>query len=153
MGISDLLKNIFGRREADSVSVVKPPVSEKITSTDKFVQLSADAGQSNLTLSGSDLMKMSKKLVGKGEYSRAELLIRDGVREMVDNLDIWLLLLIIEESLGRSGRAYYCLEQILDHDPGNEELLEKAEKLKEVIDKHLNQFIEYKLAPEFFKLK
>lgn len=112
-----------------------------------------DSWTSRITLSSADLMHMAEKLKGKGEYYRAEQLLRDGVKDALNNQEFWALLLEVEEPLNRKGRAYYCIEHILQMDPENEIALKKYDELKLVVDGDLGYFIEYKLAPEFFKLQ
>lgn len=106
-----------------------------------------------LVLSSMDLMQIARKLQNKGEYYRAEQLLRDGVRNALQNLEYWWLLFEIEEPLNRKGRALYCLEQILQLNENYEPAIEKVGELKKLIDTDLSYFIEYKLAPEFYRLK
>ena len=108
--------------------------------------------EQKLVLRGPDLLQMTEKLVNKGEYQRAEQLIKDGVLDLVDRPEIWWLLLKIGYELGRFGRVFFCLEKLLIFEPENLELLEQQAKLKVTLDKRLDYFIEYKLAPQFYKL-
>lgn len=104
-------------------------------------------------LSGQDVMQMARKLQSKGELHRAEQLLRDGVNEAVEDPEYWLLLAGVEESLNRKGRAYYCIEQILHRNATDKRAQQKMEELRDAIDTDLSYFIEYKLAPEFYRLQ
>ena len=134
MGVLDFFKGIFGGKE------------------EALRRLEGESGD-KLTLASNDLIKMAEKLVGKGEYYRAEQVLRDGVQDGQDNIKLWQLLLDIEEELGREGRIYYCYEQIIRLNPEIEMEREKYEELKEKLDQDMSLYIEYRLAPEFYKLK
>lgn len=156
------LKKLFGQSEneqgGEQVQEMVAPVEEKKELTLESPLVKKELKQANrretqITLSSNDLMQMAQKLKAKGEYYRAEQLIRDGVKGATNNPDLWWLLLEIEEPLNRKGRAYYCVEQIVQMEPENEKALEKLEELQPYIDEQLNYFIEYKMAPEFYRLK
>lgn len=110
------------------------------------------SAEQKLVLRGADLLQMTEKLVEKGEYHRAEQLIKDGVLDLADSSEIWWLLFKIGQELGRYGRVFFCLEKLLILEPENCQLLEQQTKLKAILDKRLDYYIEYKLAPQFYKL-
>ncbi|AZR73531.1 hypothetical protein BBF96_09115 [Anoxybacter fermentans] len=142
MSIIGFLKRLFSHKESYFKKTSKPPENKLSEAEDK-----------KLILTSSDLMQMARKLKEKGEYVRAEQILKDGVKEGVNNIKLWWLLLEIEESLNRIGRAYYCIEKILEMEPENEKALEKLEEIKPLVDKELSYYIEYKMAPEFYKIK
>lgn len=156
------LKKLFGQSEKENgvekSQAMGTSVEEKVEpklepQPVKKESKLANRRETQITLSSKDLIQMARNLKVKGEYYRAEQLIRDGVKGAIDNPDLWWLLLEIEEPLNRKGRAYYCVEQIVQMDPENEIALEKLEELQPYIDEQLNYFIEYKMAPEFYRLK
>ncbi len=153
MGIIMFFKKLFGLEET------KKSGSENLIDLNResynLEEVFEERGinQGNVTLGSKDLIQMALKLKSKGEYFRAEQLLRDGARGDKDNPELWRLLFEIAEPLNRLGRAYFCMEQIIRLEPENEVALEKIEELKPLIDKQLNYFIEYKMAPEFYKLK
>lgn len=138
-------------RQRDSVFIETKERSFPPQNAPKEQKLARTVDQ-HLVLRSKDLLQMTEKLVNKGEYLRAEQLIKDGVTDLADNPEIWWLLLKIAEELGRVGRVFFCLEKLLTFEPEATELLEKKEKLQTTLDKRLDYFIEYKLAPEFYKL-
>lgn len=161
MGLFKFLANLFKGRdsvrteevgEPSQVTLEEKPVPGEVPQKQAEHVNKEDCWTSRITLSSTDLMHMAEKLKSKGEYYRAEQLLRDGVKDALDNQEFWALLLEVEEPLNRKGRAYYCIEHILQMDPENENALKKYDELKLVVDGDLGYFIEYKLAPEFFKL-
>ena len=162
MGLSNFFRKLFGRRDEHTQGTVDaehrttnaPLVLSEISTDLKNDDYKIDANwTSQIRLSSNDLLHMAQKLKSKGEFYRAEQLLRDGVKEALDSMDYWELLLEIEEPLNRKGRAYYCLEKILTIDPENENAQEKFTELQAVVDNNLAYYIEYKLAPEFYKLQ
>lgn len=138
--MEDFLKKIFHRK--------KPTNSDQ----EQFIEKGKLSQEKKLKLTAQDLIKMGHKLVGKREFRRAEQLLRDAVQETQNDPEIWWLLFTIAEPLKRFGRAYYCLERIQEFDPENEQVIEKLDELKQLLDKQIDYYIEYKLAPDFYKL-
>ncbi|MCK4259721.1 MAG: hypothetical protein KAX49_12130 [Halanaerobiales bacterium] len=155
MGIIQFFKKLFGGEKEKTNEEELKKVVKLGGESYLFKEVSEEKGdnQINLTFGSKDLMQMAVKLKNKGELFRAEQLLRDGVYEDINNAELWWLLFGIAEPLNRLGRAYFCIEQIIRLEPENEFAKEKIIELKSLVDKHLNYFVEYKMAPEFYKLK
>lgn len=152
---------------APGVTVTPPPPAEpspvtegaanpdpvRSTPAERTEVKEIEGWKGRLILSGQDLIQMARNLQARGEFHRAELLLRDGAKESAENLEYWRLLFEIEEPLNRKGRAYFCIEQILRLDENTEWAQQRQDELKKLIDTDLSYFIEYKLAPEFYRLK
>lgn len=180
MGFFRWLKHLFGSTEKGSQAMSDPtsapaapsapspalappsastpsPTAESVTQPIKPISQNevkeTTEWKGRLILTSHDVIQMARKLQGKGELYRAEQLLRDGVKEAIQNVEYWWLLVEIEEPLNRKGRAYYCIEQILQLDEHSELAQQKRSELQKLIDTDLSYFIEYKLAPEFYRLR